>query len=151
MRKPPKTRHTVQPMSQPKPCVASSAQPERSIASGSARNVFETKPPKVASDQPATKTMKKAMPSARRVVGATEVSGFTDHCVPRSSISREGEGIGRPIALMSPETLLRTVSPPNTSLHRPPDALAPTERLAERLDGAEAGRRGVLWSEVLGG
>jgi len=79
MRKPPKTRHTVQPMSQPNPCVASSTQPERIIAIGSARKVFETKPPKVASDQPATKTTKNAMPSARRADAATGVSGFTCH------------------------------------------------------------------------
>ena len=63
-------------MSQPKPCVASSAQPERSIDTGSARKVFETKPPKVASDQPATKRTKKAMPRASRAPGATGVSGF---------------------------------------------------------------------------
>src|SRR5450755_3968350 len=85
MAKPPKTRHTVMPMSQPKPCLVSSVQPETSIVSGSARKVFETKPPSVAAAQVATKTMKKATPRAMRVAGATGVSGFMRRPSPRPS------------------------------------------------------------------
>ncbi len=66
------------PMSQPKPRLASSVQPERSMVSGSARKVFETKPPKVANDQAATNRTKKATPSSDCArAGATGVSGFT--------------------------------------------------------------------------
>ena len=41
-------------MSLAKPYFANSAQPSRSIVSGSARNVFDTKPPNVADAQAAT-------------------------------------------------------------------------------------------------
>jgi len=75
--KPPTTRNTVIPMSSPKPIFASSVQPDCSIASGSARKVFCTKPPKVATAQAATKTTKKDTPSAMRAPGETGTSGFT--------------------------------------------------------------------------
>src|SRR5450755_2409253 len=88
MAKPPKTRQTVMPMSQPKPCFVSSVQPETSIVSGSARKVFATKPPSVAAAHAATKTMKKATPRAIRVAGATGASGFIARACPVERAAR---------------------------------------------------------------
>ena len=51
---PPTTRQTVIAMSPAKPNWVKSAQPSRSIVSGSARNVFDTKPPNVATLHAAT-------------------------------------------------------------------------------------------------
>jgi hypothetical protein len=45
---------------------------------GSARKIFDTKPPKVAIDQTAKKSTKKLIPSTTRVLGATGVSGLMD-------------------------------------------------------------------------
>ena len=51
-------------MSVAKPCSASSVQPERTIVIGSARKVFETKPPSVANAHTAKNRTKKEMPRA---------------------------------------------------------------------------------------
>ena len=51
-------------------------QPSRSIVSGSARNVFDTKPPNVAMLHAATNTTKNAMPSATLRGRLTGTSGF---------------------------------------------------------------------------
>ena len=64
-------------MSPAKPNCANSAQPSRSIVTGSARNVFDTKPPNVATLHPATNSTKNAMPSAALRPGATGLSGVT--------------------------------------------------------------------------
>src|SRR3989442_752265 len=64
------------PMSLAKPCSASKVQPERTIVIRSARNVFETKPPSVATAHSAKKTTKNSRPSPRRGPGATGRSGF---------------------------------------------------------------------------
>src|SRR5215831_5228650 len=75
--KPPKTRQIVTPMSRWKPCTVSSCQPDDAIVSGSARNVRLTKPPSVATAHAATKTTKKATPSASAVAAETGTSGLT--------------------------------------------------------------------------
>ena len=64
------------PMSLAKPISVSSTQPLFSMASGSARKVFCTKPPKVAAAHTATKSTKKLMPSPTRMPWLTGVSGF---------------------------------------------------------------------------
>src|SRR5947208_2792363 len=74
--KPPRTRHTVMPMSKAKPICVSSTQPLFTIVSASARKVLPTKPPSVAIAQTATKATKNAMPSASRGPAAIGTSGF---------------------------------------------------------------------------
>src|SRR5712671_2212745 len=74
-RNPPTTRQMVMPMSLRNPCRASRLQPSRSMVAGSARKVCDTYPPNVASAHAATKTTKKARPSATRAPGPTGLSG----------------------------------------------------------------------------
>ncbi len=64
------------PMSLAKPCSVSRFQPLATIVSGSARKVFDTRPPKVMPPHSATKSTKNPMPSAMRRPGSTGVSGF---------------------------------------------------------------------------
>ena len=78
--KPPTTRQIVMPMSTAKPCLVSSSQPSSSMVSGLARNVFETKPPKVANDQAQTNRTKKEMPSTIRAEDEIGASGFKRQC-----------------------------------------------------------------------
>src|SRR3990167_3611314 len=66
------------PMSVAKPISVSSVYPLRTIVIGSARKVFCTKPPSVATAHTAKNSTKKAMPSTTRVPGATGTSGFID-------------------------------------------------------------------------
>src|SRR5579862_2333876 len=74
--KPPTTRQIVIPMSFTKPCATNRSSPSRTIVSGSARNVFGTKPPSVATAHSATKITKNAVPSTswrRREIGFSGV------------------------------------------------------------------------------
>src|SRR6478672_4667128 len=80
--KPPSTRQIVMPTSFANPNCANSVHPSRSIVSGSARNVFETKPPNVAMLQPSTYRTKNATPSATLRVPPTGSSGFIATRVP---------------------------------------------------------------------
>src|SRR4051812_14557163 len=74
-RKPPMTRHTVMPTSNANPCTAKRAKPSRSIVSGSARNVFGTKPPNVAAAQAAKNSTKKKTPRPMRRRAEIGLSG----------------------------------------------------------------------------
>ena len=69
------TRQTVIPMSFAKPISVIKVQPDRTIVIGSARNVFETMPPKVAAPHRSTKTTKNARPRTIRVEASTGFSG----------------------------------------------------------------------------
>jgi hypothetical protein len=62
-------------MSPANPNFAKSAHPSRSIVTGSARNVFETNPPSVATAHTATNSTKKAMPRTAFRAGAMGLSG----------------------------------------------------------------------------
>src|SRR5580765_2719586 len=63
-------------MSFAKPCSASSVQPDLTIAIGSARKVFGTRPPSVTAAHSAKNRMKKSSPRAERRPGLTSRSGF---------------------------------------------------------------------------
>jgi hypothetical protein len=102
MRKPPTTRNTVMPMSSAKPISVSSTQPLFSMASGSARKVFCTKPPKVAMAHTATKSTKKLMPSAMRAPGLTGVKGFMRDLL-------RGVGVAGAAAAAAPRAALRLI------------------------------------------
>src|SRR5881394_2361663 len=75
MRKPPATRQMVSAMSFAKPWCECRFQPSRSMEAGSARNVGDTNPPKVAAAQAAKKSTKNATPSAIRAPGVTGLRG----------------------------------------------------------------------------
>src|SRR3990167_9583001 len=79
------------PMSVAKPISVSSVYPLRTIVIGSARKVFCTKPPSVATAHTAKNSTKKAMPSTTRVPGATGTIGFMPCLLEESGIGQLGQ------------------------------------------------------------
>src|SRR5512137_205 len=95
--KPPMTRQTVIAMSPANPNCVNSDQPSRSIVTGSARNVFDTKPPKVAALHAATNSTKNAIPSTALRPDAMGLSGVIASCAtarPQAFGSLDEAGVG---------------------------------------------------------
>src|SRR5262245_7417833 len=132
---PPSTRQIVMPMSRMKPCLARSSHPSSTIVSGSARNVFDTKPPRVAKSQAAKNSTKNRTPSTTRAVLDMGARGFIG--VPTRQ-RRQSAGIASLLSAVKAYRMTPRMHPPCGERRSPQPSVASAIALPLEADPAAA-------------